>query len=386
MSPTMPPTAAMPTAFTVTRVEAIVLRAPSPHPIRTSFGTMRDRPATLVRIEDEEGTVGWGEVWCNFPAAGAEHRARLVETVFLPLLKGASVSDPAETFTSLVDRTRILTLQSGEAGPFAQAIAGIDTALWDLAARRSGKPLWQFLGGDGEPSMPVYASGINPDEPERIVEEQRARGFRAFKLKIGFGREIDLENVARVRALVGSEIPLMVDANQAWTLNEAIEMSRALEPFAPQWLEEPLAADRSAAEWRVLAEATSVPLAAGENLRSEREFDEMLQTGAVSVIQPDLAKWGGISGCRQVARSARAAGRRYCPHFLGAGIGLLASGHLLKAIGGDGLLEVDINGNPLQHELTSPFPEIVDGRVNLPPGPGLGSTPSREAIARYRVG
>ena len=371
--------------FTVMDGEALVLRAPTPYPIRTAFGTMHDRPAVLIRITDETGTVGWGEVWCNFPSVGAEHRARLINSILLPLLKGRTVENPEAIFAELSSRTRLLALQSGEAGPFAQAIAGVDIALWDIAAKRLGKPLWQVLGGRGAPQVPAYASGINPEAPERVVEAQHARGFRAFKLKVGFSRETDLENAARVRAVIGPDMPFMVDANQAWDLDKAIEMARALEPFAPHWLEEPLAADRPLSEWQTLAQKTTIPLAAGENLRGLSSFDEMVQSNAVGVIQPDLAKWGGVSGCRRAAQRILEAGGRYCPHFLGAGVGLLASAHLLKAAGGDGMLEVDVNDNPLQRELLPPFPEIADGSVKLPSEPGLGIVPREETIARYRT-
>lgn len=379
----MPKSSAFDT-FTVTEGEVFVLRAPAPYPIRTSFGIMTDRPAVLVRLVDDAGHVGWGEIWCNFPSVGAEHRARLVESVLLPLLTGRAVSDPAEAWAFLTKRTHTLVLQSGEQGPFAHAISGIDTALWDIAAKRAGVPLWRFLGGAGAASVPAYASGINPEAPERTVADGRAHGYRAFKLKIGFGREIDVANVARVREVIGPDVPFMVDANQAWSLEEAIEMARALEPFGLNWLEEPLATDRPLSEWQALAKATTLPLAAGENLRGADAFDAAIQSGAFAVVQPDLAKWGGISGTLPVARAIRAAGLRYCPHFLGASVGLLASAHLLKAVGGDGLLEIDANENELRTALTHSFPTVVDGNVALPEGPGLGIDPREDILARHR--
>ncbi len=369
----------------IARVEAIAFRAPTPHPVRTSFGVMNDRPAVLVRIEDETGASGWGEVWCNFPSCGAEHRARLVDTVFRPLLEGCAIADPATTSAALARRTRILAIQSGEPGPFAQAIAGIDTALWDLAARRAGLPLWRMLGGTGAARVPVYASGINPDGAPETVAAARQAGFRAFKLKIGFDAAQDMGNLRAVRALVGADAPVMVDANQAWDLAQATAMSRRLAPFAPAWLEEPIAADRPLSEWRALAGAAPMPIAAGENVRGAEELAALAADGGVAVIQPDVAKWGGITGCLAAARQALARGRRYCPHFLGAGIGLLASAHLLKAAGGDGLLEVDVNDNPLQGGLTASFPVIADGALALPEGPGLGAAPDPDMLARFRV-
>jgi L-alanine-DL-glutamate epimerase-like enolase superfamily enzyme len=230
----------------------------------------------------------------------------------------------------LSERTAVLALQSGEHGPLAQAIAGVDIALWDLAARRAGEPLWRLLGGQS-PQVPVYASGINPDAPEKVAVARRAEGYRAFKLKVGFGAERDCANLRTLRDTLGSEVALMVDANQGWTLEQALEMAPRLEEFGLQWLEEPLRADRPWDEWRRLGQRTRVPLAAGENLIGNDAFDHALHAEALGVVQPDMAKWGGFSGCLPVARRILAGGARYCPHFLGGGIGLLASAHLLAA-------------------------------------------------------
>src|SRR4051794_38802519 len=221
------------------RVEAHVLRWPVEVPVRTSFGVMHDRPAVLVRVEDGEGAFGWGEAWCNFPACGAEHRARLIETVLAPLVVGRSFASPQAAFESLSRQTAVLAIQSGEPGPIAQAIAAIDIALHDLAARRAGLPLWRhLLGADGRADsrahsraaaqakprpdiapterVRVYASGINPDGAGETVAALRAAGHTAFKLKVGFGPERDVDNLAAVRAAAGAEAMVMVDANQAW--------------------------------------------------------------------------------------------------------------------------------------------------------------------------
>ena len=115
-----------------------------------------------------------------------------------------------------------------------------------------------------------------------------------------------------------------------------------LEPFGLDWLEEPLRADMPWDTWKELAASTTIPLAAGENVAGGGAFDAALAAGALRVVQPDLAKWGGFSGCLPVAKAIRAAGKRFCPHYLGGGIGLLASAHLLAAAGGDGLLEIEL--------------------------------------------
>ena len=363
------------------RIEAFVFRCPIATPVRTSFGTMHDRPAVFVRVEDHDGATGWGEIWCNFPSCGAEHRAKLVDTVMAPLLASRAFDGPAEAFDWLTQRTAVLAIQSGEPGPMAQVIAGIDLALWDLCARRAGQPLWRYLGG-AQGGVGVYASGINPDRPQDLAAARLAEGYRAFKLKIGFGRERDLANLAAMREVLGPDLPLMTDANQAWSLDEARSMAPQLEAFNLGWLEEPLRADRPWHEWQQLSQATGIPLAAGENIAGPAAFDAAIAQGVLSVLQPDSAKWGGISGCWPVIARAQAAGLRYCPHYLGGGIGLLHSAHLLAAAGGSGILEIDANPNPLRTALAPALSRVMEGRCSQGEQPGIGGEPDLGAGAQ----
>lgn len=369
----------------IRHAEVIVCRAPLAQPVVTSFGAMRDRPAVLVRIEDRDGAHGFGEAWCNFPACGAEHRARLLAEVVLPLAMGRALAAPWSEHAQLGARLRVLALQTGEAGPLAQALAALDIALWDLAARRAGVPLARLLKPDAGAAVPVYASGLDPGAAPELIAASRAAGFSRFKVKVGFGRERDLAAVAAARAALGDGETLLLDANQAWDPASAAGMAAALEPFEPGWLEEPMPADAPASAWAALASATTIPLAAGENLRGDAAFRAALGDGALAVIQPDACKWGGVTGCLRVATETLAAGRRYCPHYLGGGIGLLASAHLLAASGGDGWLEVDVNPNPLREGLAQPHPAIRDGAMMLPAGAGLGVEPDPEVLRRFTV-
>ena len=369
----------------IRRVTARVYRAPLQQPVTTSFGTMRDRPMVLVEVEDSQGARGWGEVWCNFPNVGAEHRARLIDGVLAPLLTARSFASPSAAFAHLAQATAVLAIQSAEPGPFAQAIAGLDIALWDLAARCAGQPLWRFLDASAKPQIGVYASGLNPDAPERLAAAKQREGYTAFKLKVGFGAERDTANLQALRAALGDSARLMVDANQAWSLDEALAMLPRLEPFAPDWLEEPLRADRPWSEWLRLRSHTAIPLAAGENLAGEAAFACALADGALGVVQPDIAKWAGFTGCVPVARRIRAAGARFCPHYLGGGIGLLASAHLLAAVGGDGLLEIDANSNPLRSLLCGPLGVVGNGKAELSDQPGLGIEPDASRLEKFAV-
>ncbi len=365
------------------KVKALVFRAPVAEPVQTSFGTMHDRPSVLVRIEDHDGAIGWGEIWCNFPGVGAEHRARVLEACVAPILLEQAWNHPTLAFQELTRRLHILALQSGEPGTIAQVIAGADIALWDLAGQRLGQPLWKLLGGGNQ--VQTYASGLSPTNPEKLAVAKRDEGFRAFKLKVGFGAERDTANLRALRELLGPGTTLMVDANQAWTPEIATEMSRRLAEFNPVWLEEPIPADYPLADWKRLAQESSIPVAGGENMRGEREFAAASASGAFAVIQPDVGKWGGFSGCLPVARHAIAHERMFCPHWLGGGIGLIASLQLKAAVGGPGYVEVDSNPNPLREVLAAPSPPLNDGILSLSDLPGLGVAPDFQAGRGFLV-
>jgi D-galactarolactone cycloisomerase len=366
----------------IDRLECWVLRAPIAQPVANAFGAMTNRPAVFLRISSSDGAQGWGEVFANFPQVGAEHRARLVDSLFVPLLTGAATDDPEAVRTLLAQRTRQMAIQCGEPGPFAQIAGAIDQALWDIAARRAGVPLWKHLSGSS--TVRVYASGIGPDNVEAVTAAKRAEGYRAFKLKVGFGRQRDLANLAAMRATLGPAATIMLDANQAWAPAEAAARIAELAPYAPHWIEEPIAADHAHAAWRTLASTSAVPLAAGENLRGRDAFAQAIDDGYLAFVQPDVGKWGGISGGLEVARLAAARNIAYCPHWLAGGVGLAASMHALAASGSaGGYAEVDANPNPLREEV---FPFVVsDGNVSLSDAPGLGVEPDLRRLARFIV-
>jgi D-galactarolactone cycloisomerase len=366
----------------IAKVECWVLRAPITTPVANAFGAMANRPAVFLRLSASDGAWGWGEVFSNFPPCGAEHRARLVDTIFAPLLSDVAADDPAPVRALLDRRTRQMAIQCGEPGPFAQITGAVDQALWDMAARRAGSPLWKHLGGQNR--VRVYASGIGPERVDEIGLSKRAEGFAAFKLKVGFGNARDVANLAAMRAALGDNATIMLDANQAWSPDEAPERIATLAPYRPHWIEEPVGADQPHDVWRELASNSEVPIAAGENLRGQQAFDEAIDAGYLAFVQPDVGKWGGISGGLDVARHADARNVAYCPHWLAGGVGLAASMHALAGSGSaHGYAEVDANPNPLREEV---FPlAIEDGHVTLSDAPGLGVEPDMRRLAPFIV-
>ncbi|MEO8303645.1 MAG: mandelate racemase/muconate lactonizing enzyme family protein [Betaproteobacteria bacterium] len=366
----------------IERVECWVFRAPIAEPVANAFGAMTNRPAVFLRIAASDGAWGWGEVFSNFPQVGAEHRARLVDSLFAPLLIGAAADDPAVARALLERRTRPMAIQCGEPGPFAQITGAVDQALWDMAARRAGVPLWKLLGGASR--IRVYASGIGPDRVADIGLAKHSEGYRAFKLKVGFSAERDVANLAAMREALGAAATIMCDANQAWMPDDAVARIAVLAPYAPHWIEEPIGADLPHSAWRALASGSAIPLAAGENLRGRDAFTEAIDAGYLAFVQPDVGKWGGVSGGLDVARYAGSHKVAYCPHWLAGGVGLAASMHALAASGSErGYAEVDANPNPLREEV---FPITVDdGWVDLSDAPGLGVEPHLGRLTAYLV-
>ena len=370
----------------ISRVQAWAFRCPTEIPVATSFGIMHDRPAVIVRVEDREGAFGWGEIWANWPAAGAEHRARLLEMDVAHLLIGMKAERPEDIFRRLDAQTQIRAVQCGEIGPFAQVIAGLDIAIWDLAARRADLPLRHLIRAEASDQVPAYASGIPISAADDMLPAARTAGHQRFKLKVGFDMVSDIADVRRLQSGLATKEFIACDANQAWTLGQAQSFVAGLRDTPLHWLEEPIPVFTDAAKWRELSEMCSIPLAGGENIIGEPGFASAIEDGALSVIQPDVAKWGGITGCLAVAKQALAEGRRYFPHFLGAGVGLTASAELLAGVGGDGFLEVDINANPLR----SMFFE--DGRGPVKNGdwqctekPGLGIEFLPEGLDQFQT-
>jgi D-galactarolactone cycloisomerase len=364
----------------ISRIETRVVRTPIAVPVRTSFGIMRDRPALFVKVMDSDGAEGFGEVWCNFPSVGAQHRARLADEVIGPLLIESGELELRGVFARLMQRLHILAIQSGEWGPFSHVAAGIDAACHDLAARKAGLPLWRFLDGSGTGRIRAYASGIGPESPAELAASAASRGHTAFKLKVGFGPKTDLHSLNAIRSALASDDMLMADANQGWRFDDAPKGIRICADHGAIWIEEPIAADRPLTEWTTLAKKSPIALAGGENINRLSEFETVIAGRIFRYLQPDVAKWGGVSGCLEAARLARGARMIYCPHFLGGGIGLMTSAHLLAAAGGDGLLEIDVNPNPHRDALVGGALPLVAGAIRLSEAAGIGIEPDWRAL------
>lgn len=357
------------------------------NPVVSSFSAMQKRMSLFIKLVDESGLRGWGEIWCNFPEDGGKHRAKVFASVFAPLLLGAEFQSPSQAVDCLFKNTQILSLQCGETGTFSHILAGIDIALWDIFAKQQGKPLYRAISdsmaADGK--VHTYASGLNPDDCVDVIKNKRSEGYANFKVKIGFGIVRDCSIIESCLSELQSGESLAVDVNQKYVLQEAVKNLSILNNYPLIWIEEPIQCNSSIEMWHKLSKLSKNPLAVGENIYGYKAFNTLLHSDTVSVFQPDVGKWGGITGCHAVGSAALKAGKRYCPHYFGGAIGQLASAHLLAGVGGDGLLEVDSNDNPLRESVFPDFPKCENGMLALPDAPGLGLEPSLDMIAPYLV-
>ncbi|MBE7463157.1 MAG: mandelate racemase/muconate lactonizing enzyme family protein [Planctomycetes bacterium] len=338
--------------------------------------------STLVRVRDTEGHEGWGESW-GLPLPQAS--ALLVEKLLAPVLKGAA-TEPVDACAELL---WTCARQYGhDKGFLPEAISGIELALWDLAGRRAGKPVAQMLNPQARERIACYASPVPfLDRPEQSAAAARAfaeQGHRGVKLKVGRGVETDRTHAAAVRAALGPQAELMLDANGAYGVESALQLARAVEPLRIAWLEEPVAPDDLDALVRVKRNSP-VPLAAGEHEFCPAGLRALVERGAVDVLTPNVSRCGGIGAVRSAAACAREHGVRLALHGVGAGITLAASLHVLAALPVEGLFEANRFLNPLRESLTQPVLSARDGAFDLPAGPGWGVTPHPEALRRFAV-
>jgi L-alanine-DL-glutamate epimerase-like enolase superfamily enzyme len=258
-------------------------------------------------------------------------------------------------------------------------LSGIDMALWDIAGKRAGLSLHELLGGSAKQDLPVYASLIRYSDPETVARNATravSEGFRTVKL-----HEIGVEQTRAAREAVGGEIALMLDTNCTWSRQEAVQMAQRLQSFDLYWLEEPCWPPEDFAALAEVRAAGGIPIAAGENNSSATSFLQMFQAGAVDFAQPSPAKLGGISETRKVFALAEASKVRLAPHTPYFGPGLLAGLQLNAAHASDMFVEwfyFDLE--------TTLYGDAIlprNGRIAIPPGPGLGYDPDPAVIAEY---
>jgi len=338
----------------------------------TSVQALREAPLLLVDLETEEGVTGHAYQFCYLPAA-APAIVTLLEEV-LRTIKGDRL-EPVALWGKLTRRFMLIGVQ----GIVRMAMAMFDVACWDALSRAAGMPLARYLGGTIRP-VPAYNScGLGLMAPAAVADEAEkllTGGFKAVKLRLGYPTaEADLAAVRAVRSRLPAGIELMVDYNQALTVEEAIRRGRMLDGEGVYWIEEPVRHDDYAG-CAEIARTLATPVQIGENFSLVHDLDRALAAQSCDFVMPDLERIGGVTGWRRAAETARSSGIRMSSHLYPE-----VSAHLLTVTPTAHWLEyVDwadaILAEPLQ---------IVDGSAVVSSRPGNGLAWNEGAVRRNRM-
>jgi L-alanine-DL-glutamate epimerase-like enolase superfamily enzyme len=352
------------------RAVPISFPVPADKSVRLGIGRSVKRDSVLVRVETDEGHVGWGESH-HGRCPGAI--AKLIDTTMRELVLGFDAHDVAGVWARVY---KMQLASHGMGAAAALALSGLDMALWDLKSQAAGLPLVQLLGGSAKP-IKAYAGGIalGWQDPASLAEEAQryvAQGYRALKLRMGDTPARDIARVRAVRKAVGDEIDILTDANTAYTLDDVRRVMPAFEECAVGWLEEPFPPqDRRA--YAIAAGLGRVPLAAGENHYTRYEFATLLEDGHVQFVQPDLSKTGGVTESMRIAAMASAQKLTVNPHTSATAINMATSIHFLCAVDNPGYFEGDVTAlNPFRDHLADKAPYALDDKGCVRPHEGVG--------------
>jgi L-alanine-DL-glutamate epimerase-like enolase superfamily enzyme len=355
---------------------------PEKNRVALGIGTAIKRDAVVVKVTTDDGITGWGEAH-----HGRAHTAvaKLIETTLRQLILGMDADDT----NGIWNRMYQFQLASHGMGAGAcLAMSGIDMAIWDARGKAHRLPLFRLLGGTRK-AVPAYAGGVSLgyQDPDLLVSEAKAsldQGYKAIKLRVGDEVPKDIARMRAVRRAYGDELVILTDANIGYELEEVRRVMPAMDELGIGWLEEPFPAH----DYRSYREAKSfgrTPLAAGENHYTRFEFNRVIEDGAITKLQPDLSKCGGITEALRIAAMASAWKLPIHPHSSMTNLNHAATIHFLAAIDNGGYFEGDVSkSNKFRDELVE-NPGNIDRDGNVWPldKPGLGLEVNEEFLARH---
>jgi L-alanine-DL-glutamate epimerase-like enolase superfamily enzyme len=350
----------------------------------------------VVEVITDEGITGFGEtdapptVVKAFIDMPSSHDTSVS-------LKNILVGEDPLQIEKLWTKMYTRTLMAGRRGIGINAIGAIDMALWDIAGKYYGQPVWKILGGAQKEKATPYGSMLtlqNPEDPEipelkRRVAEAKKIGFRAVKLEeLVNSPKRDYELVRNARELLGEDIELMVDAYYCWPdFSTAYAFCKELERFNLYFIETPLPVDDIEGH-KKLSTALGMRVATGEWLTTRYEFMDFIDRGKIDVAQPDIGRVGGLTEARKVADYAKARGVLVVPHCWKTGIGIAASAHFCIATSNCPYFEFmirDLAPSELRRFLVKNELEIKDGYIDPPESPGLGIEVDRNVLEKYEM-
>ena len=385
----------------ITRITSHVLGYDLPESLGYSQQYYNKRTSHLIEIETDEGITGWGE--CFGAGNIAFANKGIVEKVIQPMVLGMQALDRDVIWHKVYNLMR----DHGQKGMPLQALSGVDIALWDIAGKVAGLPIYKMIGGAHREKIEVYGYGmmLRPENVDSLVSrfmdeatEIKENGFKAVKMKVGLGPKDDLRLIESVRRGVGDNYRFMVDANHGYTTHDAFYVGRAMEEFDPYWFEEPVAPE-DLDGYRELRASLKVNISGGEAEFNRWGWRNLLESRGLDIAQPEVCALGGISEYLRVLALCHAHFTPVVNHVWGSAIAVATNLHLLAAMpplpGGlfpwEPMLEYDTTHNRFIDDLLTESLEIKNqvkannGTVSLPIGPGLGVTPKRDFLDSFRI-
>lgn len=385
----------------ITAIKAFWLQVPIPEDKASvsDFGRNISFNTTLVRVESDEGLVGYGEAKATVGSVGNQRAlVATIEQELAPLLIGQDPRNVARLWELMYNGSRAHYALSrgrvfpilGRRGITIAGISGIDMALWDILGQSLRAPVHQLLGGKCHDRLPAYASGGWASEKgigEELLGYIKKGGFKAVKMRVGVMDGDVATSVRRVRAArqaLGEGIELMVDAHGTYSVAEAKRFCREAADYRLAWFEEPVTADNKQGCAEVRA-STDISIAAGESEFTRFDFRDLVDLRAVDIFQPDLAICGGITEGLRIAALADAYQIGLAPHMWGGAL-MFSAGLQLCAVSPSAfIIEYSLLPNPLQSELVAEPIAVESGQIAIPDRSGLGVTINDDFVKKYTV-
>jgi D-galactarolactone cycloisomerase len=386
----------------ITKIETYVLRVPlGKERFYSSQCAFPERNSLLVKIETDEGICGWGESGQYGPP---EPPAACIHHVLAPIVMGQDPMDRGVLWERMYSSTR----DFGQKGAYIDGISGIDIALWDIAGKKTGLPIYRLLGGAFRTGVTGYATGCyyrgedyldyKKNLPALAAEAAgyAKMGFTIVKVKTGLlPLEQDLIRLKTIREAVGPEVKILIDPNHAYNSGTAYRLCGELEKIGNiLWLEEPVPPEDYEG-YAMLRKGSTIPIAGGECEFTRFGFRELFSRGCVDIAQPDIGACGGITEIMNIQAIASAYGIPVIPHVWGSAVALATALQVLAALPpcphtanpvplqNEPVVEYDRNLNPLRDELSSTPFRFENGKVMVPSGPGLGIELNVAVLEKY---
>ena len=355
-----------------------------------SQGWYTSRSAMIVEVNTNEGITGVGEAF-----GPPEITSAIIEHVYKPYLMGKDPMDKEVIWEELYNKLR----DHGQKGLSIEAISAVDIALWDVIGKNFDVPIHKLLGGAYRDKVKVYATGFyrkktHPQTEDAVKEaiQYVEKGFKGFKIKIGFDIKEDVARVKAIKEAVENEILIMIDANHAYDASTAINVGRRMEPCQIYWFEEPVPPEDIEGYIEV-KQALNIPIAAGEAEFTKFGFRHLISNRAVDIVQPDCCVTGGLTEAKKIATLAHAWNIQCIPHVWGSAIAIATALQLIATLPPcplslnpkEPIFELDQSPNIFRENLVTEPLEVRDGYIEIPKKAGLGVTLNRDFLKKYTV-